>query len=109
MPNPVEALIRIIAIIVLAFELPVPLYWLVLHLPVAFWRRHVRWAFFVAVLAAWGTTDLLLYAYRRELFQTDALSGMAFIGLILIAMDIFTFTTSEAVLGGRRIVGHSEL
>jgi len=100
---------RLIAIVVLAFEMPVPIYWLILHQPVLFWRKHVRAAFLVAVVAAWGIVDVLLYRFRLELFRRDGLSWLALLGLVLIGVDVFTFTKSEAVLGGRRIVGHSEL
>jgi protein-S-isoprenylcysteine O-methyltransferase Ste14 len=100
---------RLIAIFVLAFEMPVPIYWLILHQPVLFWRKHMRAAFPVAVLAAWGIVDVLLYRLRLELFRRDGVSWLALLGFVLIGVDVFTFTKSEAVLGGRRIVGHSEL
>ena len=104
-----ERAIRFTAIAVLAFEMPVPIYWLTLHLPVSFWRRHRRAAFPLAVLAAWGIVDVLLYRYRLELFRHEISFGAALVGMALIAFDVFAFSTSEAMLGGRRIVGHSEL
>jgi protein-S-isoprenylcysteine O-methyltransferase Ste14 len=104
-----EKAFRSMAIIVLAFELPVPIYWLILHIPVSFWRRHIRAAFPLAVVAAWGIIDLLLYRFRLELFRRDVSFWPALAGVALIACDVFAFSTSEAVLGGRRIVGHSEL
>ena len=104
-----ERAARLIAIVVLAFEMPVPVYWLVLHAPVAFWRRHIRAAFPAAVLSAWGTIDLALYGFRRELFRRELSLWPALAGLALVALDVFAFSTSEAALGGRRIVGHSEL
>lgn len=100
---------RLIAIFVLAFEMPVPIYWLILHKLVLFWRKHVRAAFLVAVVAAWGIVDVFLYRFRLELFRRDAVSWLALLGLVLIGVDVFTLAKSEAVLGGRRIVGHSEL
>ena len=100
---------RLIAIVVLAFEMPVPIYWLILHQPVSFWRKHMRAAFLVAVVAAWGIVDILLYRFRLELFRRDGVSWLALLGLVLIGVDVFTLAKSEAVLGGRRIVGHSEL
>jgi protein-S-isoprenylcysteine O-methyltransferase Ste14 len=104
-----EKAARLIAIAVLAFEMPVPIYWLILHNRVFFWRKHVRAAFPVAVFAAWGIIDFLLYRFRLELFRRDGLSWLALAGMVLIAFDVFAFSRSEAVLGGRRIVGHSEL
>jgi protein-S-isoprenylcysteine O-methyltransferase Ste14 len=104
-----EKAVRLIAIAVLAFEMPVPIYWLILHNRVFFWRRHVRAAFPVAVLAGWGIVDFVLYRFRLELIRRDGLSWLALLGMVLIAFDVFAFCPSEAVLGGRRIVGHSEL
>jgi hypothetical protein len=78
MTNFFEKAFHFIAIFVLAFEMPVPIYWLMLHVPVVFWRRHVRAAFPVAVLAAWGTVDFLLYRFRLELFRQNNISGSRF-------------------------------
>jgi protein-S-isoprenylcysteine O-methyltransferase Ste14 len=100
---------RFIAVFVLAFEMPVPIYWLVLHGPVSFWRGHRRGALPVAVLAAWGVGDAILFWFHRELFRFDAMGWPEFLGLLLIAFDVFVFSTCEAALGGRRIVGQSEL
>jgi protein-S-isoprenylcysteine O-methyltransferase Ste14 len=104
-----EEVVRFIAIAVLAFEIPVPIYWLTLHGPVSFWRRHIRAAFPVAVLVAWGIADFLLYRFRVELFRRQVPLVPALLGIVLIAFDIFAFSKSEAVLGARRIAGHSEL
>jgi protein-S-isoprenylcysteine O-methyltransferase Ste14 len=104
-----EKVARVIAIAVLAFELPVPIYWLILHGPISFWRQHMRAAFPVAVLLAWGTVDVLLYRFRVDLFRRVDSFGPVFLGVCLIAFDVFTLSKSEAALGGRRIVGHSEL
>ena len=40
--------------LVLAVELPVPIYWLVLHGGIGFWRGRGRAPYWVAVGAAWG-------------------------------------------------------
>ena len=101
--------IHLIGIVVIALEMPVPIYWLILHTPVFFWRRHIRAAFPVAVLLAWGSVDTLLYFFRAELFGPAGISWRALAGIGLIAFDLFTLSRSEAALGGRRIVGHSEL
>lgn len=103
-------LIHRIAGFVLAGEMPVPVYWLVLHTGVSFWRRHVRPSYWVAVLAAWGGGDSLLYHFRGALFPAQQRPLVAVIaGLALIAADAIIFVTAETVLGGRRLVGHAEL
>ena len=104
-----EKVARVIAIAVLAFEVPVPIYWLTLHGPVSFWRRHIRAAFPVAVIVAWGIVDSLLYRFRLELFRRDVRFWPVAVGLLLIAFDIFALAKTESTLGGRRIVGQSEL
>jgi protein-S-isoprenylcysteine O-methyltransferase Ste14 len=109
MPSFLEKTVRFIAIAFLTFELPVPIYWLILHGPVSFWRRHIRAAFPVAVLAGWGIIDSALYRFRVELFRPGRMSWAALVGLAFIAFDVFAFSKSEAALGGRRIVGHAEL
>ena len=101
--------IRFLAIVVLAFEAPVPVYWLILHAPVAFWRRHIRAAFLVAVAVAWGIGDSLLYHFRFDLFSRQSSLVAAILGLTLIGFDVFTLSKSEGALGGMRIVGHAEL
>lgn len=101
--------IRFLAIAVLAFEIAVPVYWLILHAPVGFWRRHIRGAFLAAVVGAWGISDSLLYHFRLDLFRAHTSLPAALIGLAMIGFDVFTFTKSEGTLGGMRIVGHAEL
>lgn len=103
-----------LAFFILGFEMPAPAYWLVLHGPVDFWRKHVRAAFLLAILIAWGGGDWLLYHFHRELFS-DALMHAAppvwalAAGLALIAVDIVLFARVEATFGGRRLVGQAEL
>lgn len=102
--------------IILGFEMPVPVYWLVLHGPVEFWRRqkHIRMAYLIAVLAAWGAGGSLLYHFRRPLFSVAYARGAPPVwalaaGLALIAFDLWTLTRVELALGGRRLVGQAEL
>lgn len=104
-----EKWIHFIGIFVLAFEMPVPIYWLLLHGPVSFWRKHRRSAFPTAVLVAWGIGDAIIFRFHRELFGRNFMAWRAVLGLLLIAFDVFAFSSSEADLGGRRIVGQSEL
>lgn len=88
-------LIRFLGIAVLAFEIPVPIYWLILHAPVSFWRRHIRAAFLVAVAAAWGIVDSLLYRFRFDLFRGHGSVLPAPIGLALIAFDVWPSPTAK--------------
>ncbi len=103
-------LLHVIAALVAGFEMPVPIYWLVLHAPIRFWRRHVRAGYWSAILLAWGGGDWLLINFRRPLFAWKAHSpGLVLLGAILIAVDFLIFFAAERELGGRRIVGQAEL
>jgi protein-S-isoprenylcysteine O-methyltransferase Ste14 len=107
-----------IAAAALAFEMPVPLYWLVLHGRVEFWRKHKRAGYLCAVAIAWGGVDALLFHFRAQLFRDPSISTGAAgappfwaiaAGLLLIAADAFLLTSVEIELGGHRLVGHAEL
>jgi protein-S-isoprenylcysteine O-methyltransferase Ste14 len=96
--------------IVLAFELPVPFFWLILHGGVEFWRRHVRAGYLLAGVGAWGGGGWLLYSFRASLFPATSRPLWAIVvGLALIAADAWILTIVEMALGGRRLVGHAEL
>jgi protein-S-isoprenylcysteine O-methyltransferase Ste14 len=113
--------LHILSAVVLGFELPVPIYWFILHARVNFWRRHVRAGYWVAIIGAWGVCDWALYHFRALLFHDTAFPAgplfgadnarifMRSIGVALIALDIFTLTSVEMELGGSRLVGHAEL
>jgi protein-S-isoprenylcysteine O-methyltransferase Ste14 len=101
---------------ILAFEMPVPLYWLVLHGPVEFWRsrKHVRIAYLFAVVVAWGGGGWLLHHFRQPLFLAAYTRGAPpvwalVLGLALIGLDMWTLTRVELALGARRLVGQAEL
>lgn len=103
-----------LAVTVLILEMPVPLYWLVLHGGVAFWRKRARLGYLCAVLVAWGGAGSSLYHFRARLFpqplERGALSHWAIaLGLLLIAADAIILTKVEMELGGHRLVGHAEL
>jgi protein-S-isoprenylcysteine O-methyltransferase Ste14 len=94
----------------LFFELPVPLYWLILHPLTSFWRRRVRAAFWIAGLTAWTAGGLLLWIFRSRLLAATPASSVAIAaGLFLIAVEIYVFWRVERELGSRRLVGHAEL
>jgi protein-S-isoprenylcysteine O-methyltransferase Ste14 len=99
-----------IAAVVLFFELPIPLYWFVLHPNVGFWRRHVRAGFIVAVLFAWGAVTALLVAFHDSLFARERAPAWAVgAGLALIALEIYILWCVKRDLGGARLSGKTEL
>lgn len=95
---------------VLFFELPVPIYWLILHPFNSFWRTRVRAAFLIAALTAWTVGGVLLWISRRWLLAATRPSWFAIAaGLALIGAEIYLFFRVERELGSRRLVGHAEL
>jgi protein-S-isoprenylcysteine O-methyltransferase Ste14 len=95
---------------VLFFELPIPIYWLIIHPFNAFWRNRVRAAFWVAGLTAWTAGGALLWIFRPLLLAAARPSWVAIAaGLALIGIEIYLFKRVERELGGRRLVGLAEL
>jgi protein-S-isoprenylcysteine O-methyltransferase Ste14 len=94
----------------LFFELPIPIYWLILHPFNSFWRRRVRAAFWFAGLAAWTCGGIVLWHFRHSLLSTTRPSWFAIVaGFALIAAEGYLFVRVERELGTRRLVGHAEL
>jgi protein-S-isoprenylcysteine O-methyltransferase Ste14 len=96
---------------ILAIELPVPLYWLVMHGAIGFWRRRERGRLPYSVGAAWGAGGWALYHFLRPgLFAATDRPGWAVaIGAALMFADVAIFAIAELEMGGRRLVGQAEL
>src|SRR5271165_7203091 len=94
----------------LFFELPIPIYWLIIHPFNSFWRTRVRAAFLFAGLSAWTCGGVLLWYFRHQLLAVARPSWFAIVaGLFLIVVEAYLFVRVERELGGRRLVGHAEL
>ena len=95
---------------ILFFELPIPVYWLILHPFNSFWRNRICAAFWVAGLTAWTSGGVLLWIYRPLLLSAARPSWVAIAaGLVLIGIEVYLFLRVERELGSRRLVGHAEL
>ena len=95
---------------VLFFELPIPIYWLILHPFNSFWRSRVRAAFWFAGLTAWTCGGAALWVFRHSLLTTSRPSWFAVApGVALIAVEGYLLVRVERALGSRRLVGHAEL
>src|ERR1700694_3261258 len=89
----------------LFFELPIPIYWLILHPFNSFWRKRVRAAFWIAGLTAWTAGGVLLWIYRRLLLSAVRPSWIAIAaGVGLIAVEVYLFIRVERELGSMRLV-----
>jgi protein-S-isoprenylcysteine O-methyltransferase Ste14 len=94
----------------LFFELPIPIYWLILHPFNSFWRNRVRAAFWISGLTAWTTGGVLLWISRSLLLSAARPSWVAIVaGLVLIGVEVYLFVRVEHELGSRRLVGHAEI
>lgn len=94
----------------LFFELPIPIFWLILHPLNSFWRTRVKQAFWIATPTAWICGGLLLWLYRSNLLSSTMPSAPIMIaGLFLIGVEFYLFLRVERELGSRRLVGHAEL
>jgi len=102
--------LHVVAGFVLFFELPIPIYWLILHPFNSFWRSHIRAAFWFAGVTAWTCGGAALWFFRHSLLAASRPSWFAIAaGFSLIAVEGYLFVRVERELGSRRLVGHAEL
>ena len=103
-------LLQALAGLVLFFELPIPIFWLIIHPFSAFWRSRVRTAFWFAGLTAWTCGGVALWLLRHRLLSASPHSWIAVAsGFALIAVEAYILVRVERELGSRRLVGHAEL
>lgn len=96
--------------LVLFFELPIPIFWLIIHPFSRFWRSRIRTAFWFAGLTAWTCGGVTLWLLRHRLLVVSRHSWIAIaFGLVLITAEVYILARVERELGGRRLVGHAEL
>jgi protein-S-isoprenylcysteine O-methyltransferase Ste14 len=95
---------------VLFFELPIPIYWLIIHPLSSLWRTRVRAAFWFAAPTAWIIGGVLLWIFRHSLLAATRPPWLAIAaGFALIGAEAYLFVRVERELGSRRLVGHAEL
>lgn len=99
-----------VAAAVLLLQFPIPVFWLILHPLVGFWRRHMWAGYGLACLSAWGGVAVFLYAFHERLFASAGAPSWAIAGgFALIAADGYIISRVERELGASRLVGHAEL
>lgn len=98
------------AAIVFFLQLPNPIFWLVVHPQIGYWRGRLRAAYITALVTSWGVMTILLIVSRRAILAQarpgDLQIGM---GLLLIAADIWLFERARQDLGTSRLIGKTEL
>ena len=99
-----------VAAVVLALQFPIPIFWLVVHPLIHFWRRHGKAGYWLAGLPAWFGVAALLYAFYDRLFASAQAPAWAIaLGFALIAADGYVLYRVERELGARRLVGQAEM
>jgi protein-S-isoprenylcysteine O-methyltransferase Ste14 len=101
---------RWIAAIVLFLQLPIPLYWFVVHPKVNFWRRHPKAVYYVGLIFSWGIVTPCLILFRHSLLRSSPPPALCVaIGMGLIALEVWIFWRVKIDLGTARLVGKTEL
>jgi len=98
------------AAIVLFLQLPIPLYWFVVHPQVKFWRSHPRAVYVAGLLGSWLPVTIALAAFHQQLFRAGWPSAGALVaGFALIIFECWVFWRVHRDLGTSRLVGKTEL
>ena len=101
---------RWIAAVVFFLQLPNPIFWLVVHPQIHFWRGRARAAYITALLVSWGGVTALLIIFRDALLARTQRGELQIgFGLLLIAADIWLFARVRKDLGTARLIGKPEL
>lgn len=99
-----------IAATVLFLQLPIPLYWFVLHPAKDFWSTRRNAAYIIALLFSWLPVTVALIVFYRELLRSTWPSAWRFaVGSALIILEVWMFWLVRRDLGGARLVGATEL
>jgi len=100
-----------LAALVLFLQLPIPLFWFVVHPQVNFWRRRRhKAAYITGVLFAWLPVTVCLIVFRGEIFRPDWPPPWRIAaGTALIALEGWIFWRVNHALGAARLVGKTEL
>lgn len=99
-----------IALIVLFMQLPIPLYWFVLHPAKDFWRGRGNLAYVAALSLSWLPVSVLLVVYHGELIRSGSPApGRFIVGVALIVLELWVFLRVKRDLGGARLIGATEI
>jgi len=102
--------LKALAALVLFLQLPIPLYWFVLHPQIRYWRSHPKAGFTVALCLSWLPVTICIIVFRRDLFRRDSPPWwMIFCGLVLIAFEVWLFARLSRDLGAARLIGRTEI
>jgi len=99
-----------IAAVVLFLQLPIPLYWFVMHPQVDYWRKHQKAGYITGLLLSWLPVTVLLVIFHRKLFRpTQPTLWEIAAGIALIIFEVWIFWRVKKDLGAKQLVGQTEL
>ena len=102
--------LKFVAAFVLFLQLPIPLYWFVVHPLVNFWRSRPKAAYITGLLCSWLPVTVATTVCRRALYRNDVPRWwQILIGFALIFFEGWIFWRVKKDLGGARLVGKTEL
>jgi protein-S-isoprenylcysteine O-methyltransferase Ste14 len=102
--------LKALSALVLFLQLPIPLYWFVLHPRANLWRNRPKDGFTVALCLSWLPVTICIILFRGVLFRTDFPSWwMILCGLALIAFEVWLFARLSRDLGAARLIGRTEI
>jgi protein-S-isoprenylcysteine O-methyltransferase Ste14 len=101
---------RYFALFVFFLDLPVPLYWFILHPFAKFWRTRIRAAFYIAGLGAWTVGGIFVFLFWNNFLAANSPSiPITLLGLAFVAADGILVYRAGKDLGHMKLVGHAEL
>ena len=99
-----------VAAVVGFLQLPIPLYWFVLHPQMDYWRKHRKAGYITGLLFSWLAVTVLLVIFRSKLFRaTRAALWEIVAGFSLVIVEVWIFWRVKKDLGTRRLLGQTEL
>jgi len=99
-----------LAAVVLFLQLPIPIYWFVVHPQVNFWRRHQKASYVTGLLLSWPPVTAALIYFHASIFRKDwPPVWRVALGLALIIFEGWIFWRVHRDLGIERLVGKTEL
>lgn len=107
---PTRNILTIIAAAALFMQLPVPLYWFVVHPNARIFRKWGRAALMGTALLAWGVgAAFVVMLVRRGVIAPTASLPRALTGCLLIVAELYIFRRASRELGFTRLAGLSEI
>ena len=99
-----------LATIVLFVQLPIPLFWFVMHPQINYWRNHRGAGYATALLLGWVPVTLFLVMFRGELFlHAWPPLWRAIVGFTFLFFEAWIFLRVKGDLGASRFIGQTEL